>query len=101
MFRKMKQLWAARKGLPARLRDPSARRRFLIVVAAVLVCAYGAAVIGYVLSVPEIGVRCAFTTKVDRFFPEFLYPEDQARERRTRLEKDDEVVQVGDRRVES
>ena len=94
----IERLWqTVRDALAALGGEPSLRRRSLIVVAAVLVCAYAAGVIWYVLSVPEIGIRCAFTTRVDRFFPEFLYPP----EGQPRLQPDDAIVQVGARRVEN
>ena len=41
--------------------QPVARRRAWVVLASVLVCAYAGGVLGYVVTTPEIGVRCAFS----------------------------------------
>jgi transcriptional regulator with GAF, ATPase, and Fis domain len=84
----------AREELPPLLRDPIRRCRLLIVLAGLLVCAYAFGVLGYVLSTPDIGVRCAFTTKVDKFFPDFLYPKGQ-----DPLLPDDDILEVGNREV--
>lgn len=70
--------------------QPIARRRLVIVLAAFLVCGYALGVLGYVLAIPEIGIRCAFTPVVNHFYPEFLYPESQERPR-----EGDVVKQVG------
>src|SRR5262249_35661319 len=63
---------------------------------AFLVCAYAIGVLGYVLLMPEVGVRCAFTPVVNHFYAEFLYPEDQPP-----LRAEDRIVRVGDRDVEN
>jgi transcriptional regulator with GAF, ATPase, and Fis domain len=55
------------------VRHPGGRRRLLIVAATILVFAYAARVLTYVLTTPEIGVRTAFTTGVNRFYPAFAY----------------------------
>src|SRR5262249_16237044 len=55
-----------------------------------LVCAYAVGVLWYVLAAPDIGVRCAFNPVVDRFYPEFLQPEDQEP-----LRPGDTIVQLG------
>jgi transcriptional regulator with GAF, ATPase, and Fis domain len=54
------------------LRTPLARRRFLILFAAALVCSYAAGVLWYVRAVPDIGLRCAFTPVVLDVDPDFL-----------------------------
>jgi transcriptional regulator with GAF, ATPase, and Fis domain len=54
------------------LRTPLARRRFLILFAAAIVCSYAAGVLWYVRAVPDIGLRCAFTPVVLDVDPEFL-----------------------------
>src|SRR5947209_3297822 len=77
-------------------RQPSARRRLLIVVAALLVCAYTLGVLAYVIATPEIGVRCAFTPVVNHFFPEFLDPPNQEE-----IQEGDVVVAVAGRPVEN
>jgi transcriptional regulator with GAF, ATPase, and Fis domain len=53
-------------------------------------------VLGYVLAMPEIGVRCAFSPVVNHFYEEFLYPENQEP-----LREGDRILQVGDRHVET
>jgi hypothetical protein len=78
------------------LHDPITRRRAGIIVAALLVCAYALAVLGYVLATPEIGVRCAFTPVVNHFYTGFLYPEKQEP-----LQEGDLIVQVADQPVEN
>src|SRR5207237_2351739 len=72
------------------LRHPGGRRRLLIVTATVLVLTYAAGVLTYVVTTPEIGVRTAFTTAVNRFYPEFAYPEGDAR-----LKPGDVIRKVG------
>jgi transcriptional regulator with GAF, ATPase, and Fis domain len=67
------------------VRTPVGRKRLLILIAAVLVLTYAGGVLGYVLTTPEIGTRTAFTTVVNQFHREFLYPEGQ------------EVLRQGDR----
>jgi hypothetical protein len=76
--------------------DPITRRRTWILVAALLVCGYAACVLGYVLTTPEIGVRCAFTPVVNYFYPAFLSPEQQLP-----LHEGDVIVQVADQPVEN
>jgi transcriptional regulator with GAF, ATPase, and Fis domain len=76
------------------LRTPVGRRRLLILVAAALVLAYAGGVLGYVMTTPEIGTRTAFTTVVNQFHREFLYPEAQEP-----LRQGDEILQVADRRI--
>jgi transcriptional regulator with GAF, ATPase, and Fis domain len=75
-------------------RTPVGRRRALILLAAVLVLAYAAGVLGYVLVTPEIGARTAFTPIVNQFQIEFLYPDDQEP-----LRQGDVILQVADRHI--
>src|SRR5438270_8813696 len=70
--------WAA--GLPtglarkmAAVREPIGRRHLLIVTAAVLLCLYALGVFWYVLSIPDIGLRCAFTPVVNRAYSSFIF----------------------------
>jgi transcriptional regulator with GAF, ATPase, and Fis domain len=77
-------------------RESAARRRAWIGLAALLLFAYAAGVLGYVVVTPELGVRCAFTPVVNHFYSEFLYPEDQEP-----LRPGDRIVQVGDQPVEN
>jgi transcriptional regulator with GAF, ATPase, and Fis domain len=72
----------------------SARHRLLIVAAALVVFAYAAGVLSYVMLMPEIGVRCAFTPVVNQFNPDFLYQPDAEP-----LRGDDVIVQMGNRPV--
>jgi transcriptional regulator with GAF, ATPase, and Fis domain len=58
-------------------RQPRARYRLLIVVAAILVSVYAFGVLAYVIATPEIGVRCVFSPVVNHFYSEFLDPPDQ------------------------
>src|SRR5262245_60291237 len=87
--------WCARGGEV--LREPIPRRRLLIVLAGFLVCGYALSVLFYVLSVPDIGLRCVFTPTITRVFPGYCYPEP---EHQTIPERGDTIVQVGDQRVE-
>jgi transcriptional regulator with GAF, ATPase, and Fis domain len=77
-------------------RESRTRRRAWIILAAVLVCGYAAGVLGYVVVTPEVGIRCAFTPVVNRFYAEFLYPDDQEP-----LCAGDRIVAVGDQPVEN
>ena len=77
-------------------RQPAARRRLFIVVAAMLVCSYALGVLGYVIATPEIGVRCAFTPIVNHFYPQFLDPPDQEP-----IHEGDVIVAVAGRPVEN
>src|SRR5262249_48899035 len=81
---------ALRHGGADVLRQPTGRRRALILVAAVLVSAYALGVHCYVLLTPDIGVRCAFTPVVNTFFPEYLCPDGQ-----DPLQAGDRIVRVG------
>ncbi len=84
----------ALSAMNAIVRQPIARCRLAIVVALILVCAYAAGVISYVMLTPDIGVRCAFTPVVNHFNPEFLFQENAEP-----LQGDDTIVQLGDQKV--
>src|SRR4051812_39388433 len=77
--------------------DPANRCRTAIVVAAFLVCGYALSVLAYVVAVPEIGVRCAFTPVVNHFYKEFLYPQ----EGQQPLLEGDLITEVGGEPVSS
>ncbi len=82
-------------GLVSQLRQqPILLRRAWIVAASCLVCAYTLGVLGYVLSTPEIGVRCAFTAVVNNFDPEFMYPAGQEP-----LVENDTIEKIGDDKI--
>ncbi|HVS34930.1 MAG TPA: sigma 54-interacting transcriptional regulator, partial [Gemmataceae bacterium] len=74
----------------------AARRRLFIVIAALLVSTYAFAVLAYVITTAEIGVRCAFTPVVNHFYPQFLDPPNQEP-----LQEGDEIVAVAGRSVEN
>src|SRR5262249_9765438 len=78
--------------------DSALRQRAFIVVASVLVCAYAAAVMGYVLVTPEIGVRCAFTRVVNHVYPGFVLPVPKGQ---LALKEGDTLVKVGPKEVNS
>jgi transcriptional regulator with GAF, ATPase, and Fis domain len=68
-FQRHAALWRA----PARLlAHPVSRRRCLLVIAAFLVCLYALSVFWYVLSIPEIGLRCVFKPVIARVYPGFV-----------------------------
>jgi transcriptional regulator with GAF, ATPase, and Fis domain len=75
----------------------STRRRVAIVAATVLVFAYACGVIGYVMMMPDIGLRCAFTPVVNYFNPAFLYRADASDQEG--LDGDDEIVSIGGENV--
>jgi len=74
-----------------------ARRRLAIVAAAVLVFAYAGGVLSYVMLMPDIGVRCAFTPVVNQFNPDFLFREGSPDAQP--LDGDDEIVRIGNQDV--
>ena len=75
------------------LRRCSEQRAFLV-IASLLVCAYALSVLFYVLSTPELGVRCAFSPVVNHFYPEFSYLKNSGH-----LWEGDRIVQVADQRI--
>src|SRR5262245_4736693 len=54
------------------LRQPDSRRRLIMLAAAILVCSYAFAVLAYVASIPDIGLRSAFTPVVTQFYPDYV-----------------------------
>src|SRR5262249_36980115 len=62
--------------------------------ASLLVCAYALSVLFYVLSTPELGVRCAFSPVVNHFYPEFSYLKNSGH-----LWEGDRIVQVADQPI--
>jgi len=83
-------------GLLAVVQQPVPRSRAVILVCALLVVGYAGGVLLHVLSLPEIGLRCAFSPKVNRFYSEFLYPDDQ-----DPIQPNDVVVRLDDHTVTS
>jgi transcriptional regulator with GAF, ATPase, and Fis domain len=83
------------------LRTPFARRRFLIVFAAAIVCSYAAGVLWYVREVPDLGLRCAFTPVVLDVDPAFLDVAGQGKNRAELAEalKGKTIVEIAGHRV--
>jgi transcriptional regulator with GAF, ATPase, and Fis domain len=74
----------------------STRRRLAIVAATVLVFAYAAGVLTYVMLAPDIGIRCAFTPVINYFDSDFLFP---AQSDAIPPRGDDVIVQIGDKTI--
>src|SRR5262249_24381917 len=89
----VKRLWSAGASL---FSQTVTRRRLLVVLATFLVTDYALGVLPYVLAIPEIGLRCAFTPVVNLVFEEFIYPEGQEP-----IQPGDRVVQLGDQPVDN
>jgi transcriptional regulator with GAF, ATPase, and Fis domain len=82
------------------LRESVVRRRLLIIVAAVLVCAYALAVLGYVLSIPDMGLRCAFSPTVSHVYPDYaVLPESQSNLDLNSYLKGRRIEKIGDYEV--
>jgi transcriptional regulator with GAF, ATPase, and Fis domain len=79
------------------LERKSARRRLAIVVATVLVFAYAGGVLSYVMMMPDIGVRCAFTPVVNHFNKDFFFA--PASPNAKPPSGDDEIVSIGGQEV--
>jgi transcriptional regulator with GAF, ATPase, and Fis domain len=75
----------------------SAQRRLAIVVATVLVFAYAGGVLSYVMLMPDIGVRCAFTPVVNQFNEGFFFA--PASPNAKPPSGDDEIVRIGEQDV--
>ncbi|HXG13338.1 MAG TPA: sigma 54-interacting transcriptional regulator [Gemmataceae bacterium] len=85
------------------LGQPVGRRRLLILAAGLLVCSFTLGVLTYVLSIPYLPLRCAFSQGshvpvINRVDHEFLYP--AAPEQRAPLVGEgDTVVMLGDQAI--
>jgi transcriptional regulator with GAF, ATPase, and Fis domain len=79
------------------LERKSARRRLAIVVAWVLVFVYAGGVLSYVMMMPDIGVRCAFTPVVNHFNTSFFFAPASANAEPPSGE--DEIVSIGGQKV--
>jgi transcriptional regulator with GAF, ATPase, and Fis domain len=86
-----------RRGLIG-VRSPVVRRQLLILVAGLLVCVYALGVLGYVLAIPDLGLRCAFSTVANRIEPEFLYAPKGTRASDLRGST---VLAIGDQKIET
>jgi transcriptional regulator with GAF, ATPase, and Fis domain len=69
----------------------------LVLVAAALVCAYGIGVFGHVTTMPDLGLRFAFSQYVNHVYPGFLRSADGGAAPDLR---DTQIVQVGDHPIE-
>jgi transcriptional regulator with GAF, ATPase, and Fis domain len=79
------------------LQRKGARRRLVIVAATVLVFAYAGGVLSYVMMMPDIGVRCAFTPVVNHFNERFFFA--PASPNAEPPSGDDEIVRIGGKKV--
>src|SRR5579862_3728212 len=71
-------LWSGvRHGLPRVAHEPALRSRACIVLAAVFVCLDAVGVVAYVATLPDIGIRSAFSPLVNHFHEDFLFPAEQ------------------------
>jgi transcriptional regulator with GAF, ATPase, and Fis domain len=83
------------RGAPRLIQDATSRTRAAIILAVLFVCLYAIAVVGYVVTLPDIGVRSAFSTEVSHFFPEFRFPENQVP-----LKHNDRILEIGGEKTE-
>jgi transcriptional regulator with GAF, ATPase, and Fis domain len=79
------------------LQRKGARRRLVIVAATVLVFAYAAGVLSYVMIMPDIGVRCAFTPVVNHFNEHFFFA--SASPNAGSPSGEDEIVSIGGKEI--
>src|SRR6478672_3619094 len=56
------------------LRQPTIRRRILIVTAGAFICLYSVAVLLYVMSAPDSGLNCPFDKVIRRVFEGYAPP---------------------------
>jgi transcriptional regulator with GAF, ATPase, and Fis domain len=89
------RLWAA---FCAVFRQPVLRCRAIILVGGLLVAAYVLGVLLHVLLLPEIGLRCAFSSTVNHFYSDYLYPPEKQQEP---LRLHDQIVKLGNHPVTS
>ena len=80
----------------AQVRSPVYRPRWFILLASCFVCGYALSVFAYVLSLPDIGLRCAFSPVVNRSDPSYA-PKGQSWPDL----RDYTILQLGDQKVES
>jgi transcriptional regulator with GAF, ATPase, and Fis domain len=76
--------------------DPTLRQRVWSLFAAALACCYSLSVLYYVITTPELGLRCAFAPVVNHFYESFRCPDDQPT-----LERGDRIVELGDQHIET
>jgi DNA-binding NtrC family response regulator len=80
------------------LRQPTARRRLFILTAAGFVLLYAVSVLWYVLAIPDIGLRCAFSLEVLDAYPGFY---DLPKGMSYQDLEGKRIVRLGDQPVES
>ncbi len=56
------------------LRQPTSRRRILIVTAGAFICLYSVAVLGHVMTAPDIGLTCPFDRVIRQVFDGYAPP---------------------------
>lgn len=54
------------------MQQSDSRRRLIMLAAAILVCSYAVAVLAYVASIADIGLRSAFKPVVTQFYPDYV-----------------------------
>ncbi len=79
----------------SRLRHPGGRRRWLIVLAGAFIVAYAVSVLSYVFSLPDIGLRCAFDTTLNRVYEDYLAPDRDG----PKPQENDVIVKLGGEKV--
>lgn len=95
------QKWSERLGtlwstLASAYHQPIFRTRATILFCALLVLAYVIGVLVHVLTLPDVGLRCAFSVTVNHFYPEFRYlPGDEP------IGQNDLIVEIGEDRITS
>src|SRR5260370_14711774 len=95
--------WAGFKRVPADLMAwlsrSLGRRRLLISVSGLLVCAYAGSVLWYVMSLPEIGIRFSLTRDIYHVDDSYLHPEIRESAQQLLPEDKDQVLELGDQEV--
>jgi transcriptional regulator with GAF, ATPase, and Fis domain len=66
-------------------------RRPLLFAAGILICLYAVWVLSYVRLIPDVGIRCAFTTQVNQIFPNYLVDQPDGLD----PGRGDQVVRIG------
>ncbi len=72
-------------------------RRGLLILAGALVCGYAITILIYVQTVPDLGIRAAFTPEIKHVHPGYQFPDDE----RSRAQTGDRVVGLGNQPVET
>lgn len=76
--------------------DGNTSRHLFVLLASLLVLSYAVAVLFYVLLIPELGIRCAFSTTVGLFYPEFLVQSEKGiSPARNQIQNGDIIEKIG------